>query len=226
MEPPVEWVEGREDGAFFSLKNVDLTDIGAISLIAAAGKKGKLKASGGFFEIRIGSTTGPILGKTSTAKPTNLPEDAWLIRPKMSRLDALIDSTAGRKDLFFVFKKSDPTEKGTVCTVADVIFQHKNGLGDGAALRLFFKKLSEATALDNSKIKLFLAENFDDLGAGFFEKEQKKPLAFEALETEIIGNQAWASGFLNGKQPFLAVLKKNENGAWQLFRLAAGVKTF
>ena len=80
---------------------LDLTGIRAMEL-AVSVPKAQLSAVGGRVEIRVDSSTGPLLGRTDDLLPTESKDPAEVFKPTIVKVN--LTPTIGRHDLYFVFK--------------------------------------------------------------------------------------------------------------------------
>jgi cytochrome c len=96
---PVPITVVNKSGASASLKQIDLTGINAVTIMALA--PSQYQARGGKIEVHLDSPSGALLGESTTIQPTN--DQAPL------RLNVQLRRTAGVHDLYFVF--TNPTVK-------------------------------------------------------------------------------------------------------------------
>jgi cytochrome c len=101
-----EVVVATAPGGYFMFKDVDLTDINSVSLMAFSTKE---QTQGGDLEIRIGSPTGPLIGSVEIANGTMGIVNSTLKKPEGSVVD-----------LYFVFKKTNP-EAGKALYAIDTV---------------------------------------------------------------------------------------------------------
>ncbi len=127
--------------AYLGYKNIDLSGISEIEISANA--QTRVGASGGFIELRTGSVTGSIVGKSesitpqefrqgpppaaapaSTASAGSAPAPTPAPRRQGgSKLKIAIPANIGQQDLYFVFKNEKATPSQIVMSVATIEFK-------------------------------------------------------------------------------------------------------
>jgi cytochrome c len=98
-EMPVPVTVVNRSGSSVALKQIDLTDVGAIVFTGLA--PAQYQAKGGKIEVHSDSPTGALLGESGLISPTADPG----ARP--SQLRTVIRRTAGVHDLYLVFRNSE-----------------------------------------------------------------------------------------------------------------------
>ena len=101
-EIPVEITVVSRSGASARLKQLDLTGVAAVVLLAVA--PARYQALGGKVEVRLDSATGPLLGETELIRPTT---DSTA---PPSRLRVALPPTSGLHDAYLLFR--NPEAKG------------------------------------------------------------------------------------------------------------------
>jgi cytochrome c len=122
---PVPMTMPSKSGTYAKLKQIDLTGISGIVVVATAPAQ---YAIGGKVEIRIDSATGPLLGETPTlakTESTNVPP---------SQLRAVLKPTTGMHDVYFVFK-SEQAGSGMVMIALTATFVNGGAAAPGAGAR-------------------------------------------------------------------------------------------
>jgi cytochrome c len=98
---PVDVTVVNRSGSSVALKQLDLTAVGAVTIVAAA--PAKYQAKGGKIEVHLDSATGPLLGETDLILPTT---DA---SAPPSQLRVALRPTSGVHDVYLVFRNADAT---------------------------------------------------------------------------------------------------------------------
>lgn len=105
---------GIANRAYFGFRSVDLTGIGRLELFLLARKE---TMAGGVIEVRIGSATGILLGKSAPIEAINSD-----LRTAFGQIIIPIVKTNGIQDLYFVFR-NESSERKPLLTVQHVIFR-------------------------------------------------------------------------------------------------------
>jgi len=116
-EVPIEVTIGSRSGAYVGFKQLDLTGVSAI-VFAAMAPTPQLNATGGKVEVRLDSATGPLVGETELIQPA-----ATMGAP--TRLRAVLAATAGRHDVFFVFRNADAAQGRNLFILTTATFEHQ-----------------------------------------------------------------------------------------------------
>ena len=104
---------GTVSGGWMSFKSLDLTNVNGIKLQAAAPKN--FGFVGGYAELRLGSPTGEIIGKSPLYKAVEFAPGPTTALP----LDKIVfKKLVGKHDLYIVFKNDDIKE-GSLFTVSN-----------------------------------------------------------------------------------------------------------
>jgi cytochrome c len=104
-------------------KNIDLTGIDKIAFTATA-PKSQLNAAGGFIEVRLGSPTGKLVGKTEMIEPKD-PASQTGMPPAVV---ANLTKTSGTHDVYFVFKNDKVDGGQALFVVIDLEFQNSQSV--------------------------------------------------------------------------------------------------
>jgi cytochrome c len=97
---PVEVTVVNRSGSSVALKQIDMTNVGAVTFLASA--PNQYHAIGGTIEVHLDSSTGTLLGETEVIHPTDGQTPA--------RFRVALQPTSGIHDVYFVFK--NPEAKG------------------------------------------------------------------------------------------------------------------
>jgi cytochrome c len=112
---PVEITVVSRPGASVKLKQLDLSGISAVTLMAMA--PASYQASGGSIEIRVDSAAGPLVGTSEPVQPT-----ADSTAPP-ARLRVALKPTSGVHDLYLVFRNPQAKGDGFLFAVLTATFE-------------------------------------------------------------------------------------------------------
>lgn len=103
-----------KSGAYIALKQVDLTGITQVELMALA-PKAQLNAQGGFIELRLGSPKGKLVGKTAFIGDNG---GGFRANPTLMKLEP----SSGFHDIYFVFVNPEAKEGGSLMVLSNTRF--------------------------------------------------------------------------------------------------------
>ncbi|HEX6629115.1 MAG TPA: PQQ-dependent sugar dehydrogenase, partial [Gemmatimonadaceae bacterium] len=110
---PVEITVVNRPGSTVTLKQIDLTGIGAVTFAAVA--PAQYNAKGGKIEVHLDSPTGALLGETESIRPTT---DQMPLR-----LRTVLRPTTGVHDVYLVFRNPGVTEDGFLFGLLTATFE-------------------------------------------------------------------------------------------------------
>lgn len=116
-EPPLDLVVAISSGSYISFEKLDMTGVKQIDFMAGAAKE--FGQTGGVIEVRIGSPTGKLIGRTPEIKPA---ENLLNTQPKFS---AKIEEAEGIQDVYFVFKSEAKGAVSSLLAVFELEFLNK-----------------------------------------------------------------------------------------------------
>src|SRR5690606_7520634 len=96
---PVTMSIVQQSGTYAAFEDLDLTGVSAVAFAALAPIQ-YLNSAGGTIEVRLDAPDGPLVGRTEPLRP-----DTMMGMP--SRLQAPLDPTTGRHDVYFVFRNDE-----------------------------------------------------------------------------------------------------------------------
>ena len=114
-ELPVEITVVNRSGASVTLKQIDLTGIGAVTFVAVA--PAQYQARGGKVEVHLDSPTGALLGETDVIRPTTDPA------APPARLRTTLRPTSGVHDVYLVFRNPDAKSDGFLFGLLTATFE-------------------------------------------------------------------------------------------------------
>jgi cytochrome c len=112
---PVEITVVSRPGSSVTLKQIDLTGVGAVTFAAVA--PAQYQAKGGKIQVRLDSPTGVLIGESAAITPTsgaNAPP---------SQLRTVLQPTAGMHDVYLVFTNPDAKGEGFMFAVLTATFE-------------------------------------------------------------------------------------------------------
>jgi len=104
----------RRSGSFVRLKQLDMTGVTGVVFVVLA--PARFQAAGGKVEVRLDSATGPLLGESELARPTET-----TLTPL--RLRTAVQPTSGVHDVYLVFRNSDAKGDGFLFGVLTATFE-------------------------------------------------------------------------------------------------------
>jgi cytochrome c len=110
---PIPFALANRSGSSVALKQIDLTNLGAVSFAVAA--PAAYQARGGKIAVYLDGPTGTLLGESEPIAPTS--DDA----PVSRRVS--LQQNAGVHDLYFVFTNPDPAGAGFLFAVMTATFE-------------------------------------------------------------------------------------------------------
>lgn len=110
---PVPVTVANHSGSSVGFKQIDLTGIGAVTLIAVAPKQ--YQANGGTIEVHLDSPTGALLGTSTAITPTDDQTPA--------RVRVALAPTSGMHDVYLVFRNPGMTADGFMFAVLTATFE-------------------------------------------------------------------------------------------------------
>ena len=112
-EMPVPITVANRSGSSVGLKQIDLTGVGAVTLMVAA--PAQYQATGGKIEVHLDSPSGALLGESEQIRPTT--DQAPL------RLRTTLRPTSGMHDLYLVFRNPDLKTDAFMFAVLTAMFE-------------------------------------------------------------------------------------------------------
>jgi len=103
-------------GSYITLKDIDLTSLTNIEVLAVA-PKAQLNALGGFIELRLDEPGGKLIGKSEFIGDGGFGGKAVSIN---------LEPTSGKHDLYLVFTNPEAKTSGSLMIVMDVTFKSAN----------------------------------------------------------------------------------------------------
>jgi cytochrome c len=119
------------DNSYFALKEIDLTGIQQIDVLATINQRNG--GIGGSVEIRQGSPTGELLGQSEKIgrkegggfrPPQGVNPIEWR-RQNANRAKVTLKPTTGMQDLYFVFKNADAKGDQVLMSILEIEFKNK-----------------------------------------------------------------------------------------------------
>jgi cytochrome c len=114
-ELPVPITVVNRSGASVTLKQIDLTGVGAVTFLAVA--PAQYQARGGKVEVHLDSPTGALLGETDVIRPTADPATP------PARLRTALRPTSGVHDVYLVFRNLDAKGDGFLFGLLTATFE-------------------------------------------------------------------------------------------------------
>lgn len=121
---PVPIAIAQKDGAYLAFKQMDLSGIGGVAIVANA--PANYGMAGGKIEIRIGSPEGELIGESAFVMPQTMAPNAPPTSMKPAVVFAPIKAQQGKQDVYFVCK-NDKTSGQSLFVLMQLMFQGEQG---------------------------------------------------------------------------------------------------